>query len=427
MGLSSFAWETGHRPIYHAAAGAFNAKPPPYTPGKVLRAFANPEPFRYNNGLVYDAVRQAENLNDVAFMRRALDLAARGVGTTLPNPHVGAVMVRAGAVVGEGFHRKAGEPHAEVLALREAGDKARGATVYVTLEPCAHRGRTGPCADALVAAGVAEVVVASDDPNPLVSGQGYARLERAGIRVRRGVLGAEAARLNEAFLYAVKHGRPFMHVKWAMTLDGKNGPPSGGTQAISGPAGRRYVHGLRAASDAVLVGGETVRTDDPQLTVREFAWDDGRELRQPARIVVTNRPVDVRRRVFAPDAARTVLFGRDPGAAQLELLRREGVAVEVLPGPEGLQWERALAKLGERELRSVLVEAGPRLAGELVRRRLAQRVTVLISARVLGGEHSRSAVGGPDPASLADALALTDMETAVHGDDIIVTGRVAER
>lgn len=397
------------------------------TPARPVTSFANPAPFRYNKDLVYDAVRQAENLNDVAFMRRALELAARGVGTTLPNPHVGSVIVRDGAVVGEGFHRKAGEPHAEVLALRQAGEQARGATVYVTLEPCAHRGRTGPCADALVAAGVAEVVAAGDDPNPLVSGQGFARLEAAGIRVRRGVLAAEADRLNEAFLFSVRHKRPFLHLKWAMTLDGKSAPPAGGTQQISGPAARRYVHGLRAASDAVLVGGETVRVDDPQLTVREFAWDDGRELRQPARIVVTSRPVDVRKRVFAPGAGRMVLFGRDPGPAQLDALEREGVAAAVVPGPDGLQWERALAWLGERELRSVLVEAGPKLAGELVRRRLAQRVTAVISTRVLGGAHSRPAVGGPDPAGLGEALALVDVETAMLGDDIVITGRVPER
>ena len=360
-------------------------------------------------------------------MRRALELASHGVGTTFPNPRVGAVIVRDGAIVGEGFHRKAGEPHAEVLALRAAGEKAKGATAYVTLEPCSHRGRTGPCADALIAAGVTAVVTACDDPNPLVAGQGYAKLEAAGILVRRGVLSAEAERLNEAFLYAIRAQRPFLHLKWAMTLDGKNAPPAGGTQQISGPAARRYVHRLRAESDAVLVGGETVRIDDPALTVRAFAWDDGRELRQPARIVATNRPVDLRRRVFAPGAPRFVLFGRDPGAAQLEALAREGVAAEVLPGPDGVHWERALAALGARELRSVLVEAGPKLAGELIRRRLAQRVTAVISTRVLGGAHSRPAVGGPDPDALADALALRDVETSVLDGDIVITGRTPER
>lgn len=355
-------------------------------------------------------------------MRRALDLAARGVGTTLPNPHVGSVVVRAGEVVGEGFHRKAGEPHAEVLALREAGERARGATVYVTLEPCAHQGRTGPCAEALVAAGVAEVVVAVGDPNPQVAGRGLARLREAGITVRTGVLAAEAARLNEAFLYSVRHGRPFLHLKWAMTLDGKNAPPQGGAHRISGPAGLAWVHRQRAMADAVLVGGETVRVDDPRLTVRDFAWDDGRALRQPARVVVTNRPVDAAKAVFAPGAPRYVLFGRDPGKDARAALERAGVTSEVFAGEAGLAWEPALAWLGKRELRSVLVEAGPQLAGALLRRRLAQRVSAVVSLRVLGGANSRAAVGGDDPLTLADALALSNVEVARLGDDVLITG-----
>jgi diaminohydroxyphosphoribosylaminopyrimidine deaminase/5-amino-6-(5-phosphoribosylamino)uracil reductase len=372
--------------------------------------------------LTLDAVRQ-EITDDLFYMQRALELASRGKGTTFPNPRVGSVVVRDGVVVGEGFHRRAGEPHAEVIALQMAGEKARGATVYVTLEPCSHRGRTGPCADALIAAGVAEVVAAVEDPNPKVAGEGFRKLEAAGIRVRRGVLAEEAAGMNEAFFHAVRTKRPFLHLKWAMTLDGKNAPPEGGRHQISGPEAKAWLHQLRAESDAVLVGGETVRTDNPQLTVRNFTWPDGRELRQPARIVVTNRPVDARKLVFAPGERRIVLFGRDPGQAQLDTLRREGVECEVIPGREGLHWERALEWLGEQEFRQILIEAGPRLAGELIRRRLVQRVSVLVSPRILGGAGSRPAVSGPDPASMQDALALKEIQVSQLGADVLITGR----
>ena len=358
------------------------------------------------------------------FMDQALALAANGTGTTHPNPRVGAIVVKNGVVVGAGFHRAAGEPHAEILALAAAGEAARGATVYVTLEPCSHQGRTGPCADALVAAGVKEVVAAMEDPNPKVAGQGFSKLEAAGITVRKGIRKPEAQRLNEAFLFAIKAGRPFMHLKWAMTLDGKNAPPAGGMHAISGEQANAFVHRLRAESDAVMVGGETVRIDDPQLTVRDFAWPDAREVRQPRRIVVTSQPVDVSRKVFQPGAARIVLQGAEPAAGQREVMEKAGIACEVFPGPEGLDWERALAALGQKEIRSVLVEAGPRLAGELIRRGLVERITVLINMRVLGGADSRAAVGGPNPLSMADALRLEDAESTWLGEDVCVTGRV---
>jgi diaminohydroxyphosphoribosylaminopyrimidine deaminase/5-amino-6-(5-phosphoribosylamino)uracil reductase len=387
--------------------------------------FANPMSFRYNNCFGFNAVRNdLSEAMDTMFMDQALALAARGIGTTFPNPRVGAVVVKNGVVVGSGFHRAAGEPHAEALALAAAGEAARGASVYVTLEPCSHHGRTGPCADALIAAGVKEVVAAMADPNPKVAGMGFQKLEKAGIAVRKDVRRDEAADLNEAFLFAIQHGRPWIHLKWAMTLDGKNAPPAGGTHSISGPQSRSFVHRLRAEADAVMVGGETVRVDDPQLNVRDFQWPDGRELRQPTRVVVTNKPVDVTRAVFRDGAPRLVLFGAEPGADALASLERARVESEVFAGPHGIDWERALEALGKREIRSLLVEAGPRLAGELIRSRLVERVTVLIAPKVLGGAGSRSAVGGPDPRSLADALALVDVKVSMVGDDICISGRV---
>ncbi len=360
------------------------------------------------------------------FMARALELAARGVGTASPNPCVGAVIVRDGRIVGEGFHRKAGEPHAEIHALRAAGDRARGATLYVTLEPCAHTGRTGPCAGAVVEAGIAEAVVAHADPNPQVAGRGLSRLREAGIRVRLGEGESEARRLNEAFLFAVARGRPWLHLKWAMTLDGKSATASGESKWITGPAARARVHRMRAEADAVLVGGETLRADDPALTVRDFAWGDDRELRQPERIVVTNRPVDLERRLFAGGPGVTVLFGADPGAGHRAALADRGVRAEVYAGEGGLDWDAALRSLGERDMRSVLVEAGPTLAGVLLRGCLAQRVTAFVSPRILGGAHSRPAVGGPDPLRLAEAKTLVDTRWEAVGDDWMLTGLLPE-
>ncbi len=385
--------------------------------------------FRYNVPLdLYDdAVQQRDrSLTDERYMSRALELASRGVGTTSPNPAVGCVIVRDGRVVGEGWHERAGEPHAEVHALREAGEAARGATLYVTLEPCSHTGRTGPCAEAVAQAGVAEVVVAVRDPNPRVSGRGIALLEKAGARVRVGVLEDEASRLNEAFFCAIATGRPFLHMKLAMTLDGRSATASGESQWITGPEARRLVHRMRAESDAVLVGGATLRADDPSLTVRDYLRDDGRPVRQPMRIVVTNEPVDTGRKLFADGAERLVLFGRDPGERHRADLADRGVGVDVFEGEGGLDWNAALQALGKRELRSVLIEPGAVLAGELVRRRLVQRVTAFVSPQLMGGVHSRPAVGGPDPIRLADALRLQNVECERVGEDFRITGRVPE-
>jgi diaminohydroxyphosphoribosylaminopyrimidine deaminase / 5-amino-6-(5-phosphoribosylamino)uracil reductase len=361
---------------------------------------------------------------DELFMARALVLAERGRGTASPNPCVGAVVVREGRVVGEGFHARAGEPHAEVHALREAGDLAIGATLYVTLEPCSHQGRTGPCADAAVNAGLAEVVVAVGDPNPLVAGRGIAHLREAGIAVRVGPGEAAARRLNEAFLFAIREQRPFIHLKWAMTLDGKSATANGESQWITGSEARANVHGLRAEADAILIGGATLRADDPSLTVRDFAWHDARAVRQPLRIVVTNQPVELSRKLFSDGHPVRLWFGKDPGAAHLAALAERGIAAEVFAGPDGLSWHQALRTLGQQEIRSLLVEAGPTLGGVLIRKRLVERVSAFINMRILGGAGSRPAVGGPDPRALGDAVALDDVTTEWCGPDLWLTGRV---
>lgn len=364
---------------------------------------------------------------DEVWMARALELAAKGVGTASPNPCVGAIVVRDGTVVGQGFHRKAGEPHAEVHALREAGSLARGATLYVTLEPCSHHGRTPPCAEAIIAAGIQSVVVAVVDPNPKVAGRGLQRLRDAGIEVRLGAGALMAERLNEAFLFAITAERPFIHLKWAMTLDGKSATAQGESRWITGPAARRKVHELRACHDAVLVGGETLRKDDPRLDVRDFVWPDARDLQQPARVVVTNRPVNLSQRAFARAGRAIVLFGRDPGEPHREALTRHGIQSRVFVASDGLDWQAALRWLAEQEFRSILVEAGPTLAGELLRKDLVERVSVFVAMRILGGAASKPAVGGPTPDRLTDAIRLRDVETTWLDGDLWVTGRICSR
>lgn len=365
---------------------------------------------------------------DGRFMQRALELAQLGLGTASPNPCVGAVIVRDGQIVGEGYHARAGEPHAEVHALREAGERARGATLYVTLEPCAHRGRTGPCALAVAEGGLSRVVAAMTDPNPQVGGKGLQHLRDAGIEVSVGLGETQARRLNEAFLFAISAGRPFMHLKWAMTLDGKSATAGGESQWITGPEARRQVHRLRAEYDAVLVGGGTLRADDPQLTVRDFAWADERPIRQPRRVVVTNEPVALDRRLWHDGGERTIFFGRDPGKdhlAEVQALGIEAIVAEAkgaTPG-SGVDWRSVMTHLAEREVRGILVEAGPGLAGALVRQGLVDRVSAFVNPRVLGGAGSQPAVGGPDPQRLDDALRLAEVEIQPCGDDLWITGR----
>ncbi|WP_371369839.1 bifunctional diaminohydroxyphosphoribosylaminopyrimidine deaminase/5-amino-6-(5-phosphoribosylamino)uracil reductase RibD [Pseudomonas sp. QL9] len=362
---------------------------------------------------------------DQAHMARALELARKGLYSTHPNPRVGCVIVKDGQVLGEGWHVRAGEPHAEVHALRQAGERARGATAYVTLEPCSHFGRTPPCADALVNAGVARVVAAMQDPNPQVAGRGLLRLADAGIEVSSGVLEAEARELNVGFIKRMESGLPFVRVKLAMSLDGRTAMASGESQWITGPAARRAVQRLRARSSVVLSGADTVLLDDARLTVRpdELGLDPEQTAlaagRQPLRVLV-----DGRLRV-PPDAP----FYRAGPALVASSAEREGFAADgrellVLPGNDGhVDLPRLLAELGSRGVNEVLVEAGPRLAGAFARQGLVDEYQVFMAPKLLGSS-ARPLLDLPLD-KMAEARELRILDIRAVGDDWLVTARPA--
>lgn len=314
---------------------------------------------------------------DRAHMVRALELAARGLYTTDPNPRVGCVLTNAGRVVGEGWHQRAGEPHAEVLALRAAGSQARGGTAYVTLEPCSHTGRTPPCADALVAAGLARVVCSSRDPNPQVAGRGFDRLRSAGIAVSVGGLAGEARQLNIGFFSRFERGRPFIRLKLAMSLDGRTAPASGARLWISGEASREDVQVWRARSSAVLTGSGTVRADDPRMDVR-LAY--GPWVRQPLRVVLDTT-------LRSPPGAR-IFQGGSALVFAAEDAPRNSLAdlpIERVPrAAGGLDLDAVIRRLSALEMNEVLLECGATLAGAFVANRLVDELVLYVAPKLLG-------------------------------------------
>ena len=315
---------------------------------------------------------------DERWMARACELALLGLNTTTPNPRVGCVLVNnAGDCIGEGFHLRAGEPHAEVNALRAAGAAARGATAYVTLEPCSHHGRTGPCSEALVAAGVAAVVYGMEDPNPLVSGQGLARLRAAGIDVRGPVLEEQARALNPGFVQRMTRGRPWVRCKLAMSLDGRTAMASGESFWITGEAARADVQHWRARSCAVITGITTVLHDDPALTVRDPAF--GENPRQPLRVVIDSRlrtPPEARLlRMPGATVIATCAFNRPPLGAEIWGMPSIAGAVDL---------HALVARLAERGCNEILVETGPTLAGSFLRAGLIDELLLYVAPKLLG-------------------------------------------
>lgn len=357
-----------------------------------------------------------DQTEDQRWMARALELARRGQYSSDPNPRVGCAIVRDGRVVGEGWHERPGTPHAEVHALSTAGEAARGATAYLNLEPCAHHGRTGPCADALVAAGVARVVAAIADPNPLVSGQGFATLERAGIETAHDVLAAEAERINRGFLKRHREGRPWFTVKTAISLDGRTALASGDSRWISGEPARDEVQYLRAASSAVLTGIGTVLSDNPRLTVR---LDSG--LRQPARVVLDPslrcRPDS---RLFGEGGPVFVIATRDD-AARVRALSAAGATVVRLPARAGrVDLEAVAGWLAEQQFNEILVEAGATLNGALLDAGLVDEL-ILYMAPVLLGSSARPLFALPPIARMSQRRELEITDVTRVGDDWRVT------
>ncbi len=339
---------------------------------------------------------------DERFMRRALGQAARGLGDTNPNPLVGCVVVGGGRVVGDGFHERAGGPHAEVTALGRAGRRARGSTLYVNLEPCAHHGRTPPCAPLVVAAGVRRVVAALRDPNPLVAGRGLALLRRSGVAVTTGVLANEAARLNARFLHSARAGRPFVLLKAAQTLDGRIATASGHSKWITSPEERKQARWLRRLHDAVLVGIDTVLADDPLLL------PSPRTRRPFARVVLDSQlrlPATSRLARSVGPRAPVLVLTRRATAPRRRRLERAGVEVLEVPGSrERVSLEGAIEALGARGIASVMVEGGSEVLGSFLAARLVDQVALFNAPLLLGGRGSRPSFGGPDPAVIEEAL-----------------------
>ncbi len=365
---------------------------------------------------------------DERYMWMALDLARQGLGKTNPNPMVGAVLVKDGEVLGTGYHEQAGLPHAEIIALQDAGERARGATLYVNLEPCSHQGRTPPCVDAIIGAGIRKVVLAAADPNPLVSGQGIGKLQEAGIIVKKGILEEKALRLNEVFIKYITTRRPFVVVKAAMTLDGKIATRQGESQWISGEKSREFVHKLRSISDGIMVGINTVLYDNPRLTVR---LDGTEQTVQPWRIIVDSQgrlPLEARVS-RGPDGSRTLLATTQaipPG--KMEALSAQGVEVVALPDRQGrVDLDELMLELGKREISALLVEGGGALNYSLLEGSLIDKIYLFIAPLLLGGEKAPSPFAGEGVESLTESWVVENMELKQLDNDLLVIGYPARR
>jgi len=361
---------------------------------------------------------------DERLMHPALALADKARGLTSPNPLVGAFVVRDGVVVGEGFHAKAGTPHAERLALAAAGEAARGATLYVTLEPCVHQGRTPPCVPAVLEAGIRRVVVAVLDPNPRVSGAGVAALRQAGLEVSAGCLEEEARRLNRPFFTWVTERRPFVTLKVAMSLDGKIAGWDRSSRWITGEAARREGHRLRSEADAIAVGISTILADDPELTVRlEPAWP-----REPYRVVVDSHGrTPVTARVIAagrPERTLIAVTESAPGD-RLRALEAAGSQVLRLPSRDGrVDLNALMADLAQREVTALLLEGGGELNAGFLEAGLVDRVLVFVAPMLLGGRQSPTPLEGPGR-GLKEAFRLTGMTVRAMGEDLLIEGDIA--
>lgn len=358
------------------------------------------------------------------YQKHALALARRGEGRTSPNPPVGAVVVSGGRIVGEGFHPKAGEPHAEIFALRQAGEAARGAELYVTLEPCSHHGRTGPCADAVIDAGIRKVYVGCVDPNPQVAGRGVARLEAAGVEVACGLLETECKQLLAPFARHITTGMPFVTLKGAMTLDGQTATSTGASQWITNPASREEVHRLRDRCDAVVTGVGTVVADDCQLTVR--LPQGGRD---PLRVVVdsTLRVPEQARILHLSSSAGTLLATtRQAAPAKVAMLRERGVEVLVCADDDQGRVDLVdlMRKLGNRDIQHVLLEAGATLNRAALKAGIVNRLALFVAPMLFGGGDGMPLFAGAGVLSPDAAYRLEDLRTRIIDGDVLVEGEI---
>jgi diaminohydroxyphosphoribosylaminopyrimidine deaminase / 5-amino-6-(5-phosphoribosylamino)uracil reductase len=357
--------------------------------------------------------------DDYRYMAQALRLAEQGLYTTSPNPRVGCVIVREGKVIGQGWHERASQPHAEIHALNAAGEKARGATVYVTLEPCNHHGKTGPCAVALIKAGVARVVAAMQDPNPLVKGGGLEKLKQAGVQAECGILENEARELNIGFISRMTRGRPWVRIKIAASLDGKTALNNGKSRWITGEPARQDAHHWRARSCAILTGIGTVRDDDPQLTVRHVKTP-----RQPLRVVVDSKlEILPTARVLQGGSAR--IFCAVDDETRISRLKDAGAEVIILPNQEGkVELSQMMASLAKSEVNEILVEGGFRLNGSLLKAGLVDELLLYLAPHLLGG-NARGMFELPELTELAGRRELKILDLRMVGQDMRVLARFA--
>jgi diaminohydroxyphosphoribosylaminopyrimidine deaminase / 5-amino-6-(5-phosphoribosylamino)uracil reductase len=358
---------------------------------------------------------------DEKFMKIALSLAERARGRTSPNPMVGAVIVKNGEIVGRGYHQKAGTPHAEIHAIADAGEKARDSVIYVSLEPCSHHGRTGPCTQAIIDAGLSRVVMAMLDPNPIVSGSGKAILESHGIQTKAGILEAEACKLNEAFIKYITTKQPFVILKTAMSLDGKIATASGKSKWITSEGSRRLVHQIRDEVDAIMVGIGTVLRDDPSLTTRLSE----RQGHDPIRVILDSRGrISLEAKVLNLDSPAQTIVAVTSQAPQEKIDKLEERAeVLVIPEQDGrIDLQALMLELGKMEIMSVLLEGGAEVNASALKAGIVDKAMVFIAPRLIGGAESPGPIGGSGIDELSEAVLLTDMSLEKIGEDILITG-----
>jgi diaminohydroxyphosphoribosylaminopyrimidine deaminase/5-amino-6-(5-phosphoribosylamino)uracil reductase len=358
------------------------------------------------------------------FMQKALDLARKGEGRTSPNPPVGAVVVSGAEIIGTGFHPAAGEPHAEIFALEAASVNSQGADLYVTLEPCNHYGRTGPCTEVIIQAGISRVFVGCLDPNPVVAGKGVERLQSAGIEVVTGLLESFCLRLIAPFKKHIETGLPFVTLKTAMTMDGQTATNCGDSKWVSGEQSRLHVHRMRNRSDAILTGIGSILADDSQLTTR--LPEGGRDA---LRIVVDSQlRIPDTAKILSPDAAALPLIATTSAAPQsrIDELKGKGVEVIVIPSDSvgRVSLSELMVDLGQRNIQSLLLEAGSELNGAVLRAGLVDRVAFFIAPKILGGDDGRSVFSGPGVGLMKDAVQLWDIRSCSFDDDMLIEGEV---
>jgi diaminohydroxyphosphoribosylaminopyrimidine deaminase/5-amino-6-(5-phosphoribosylamino)uracil reductase len=363
------------------------------------------------------------------FMECALSLAGLALGYTSPNPAVGAVVVRDGVVVGLGHTQPPGSVHAEIMALRQAGTRARGATMYVSLEPCCHHGRTPPCTQAIIDAGISEVNMSLIDPNPLVSGRGLKALEEAGIKTVVGQYEEKAREINEGYIKFITTGMPFVIAKFAMSLDGKIATQNGDSRWISGEESRNFVHYLRHIVDAIMVGANTVLADDPQLSARGCSGKGGKTKLQPLRVIVDGRGrTPPSARVFEEPGKTLVAVAKPLNAKKAEVFRKAGAeVVELKADKDVIDLKELLNILSRRQVTSVLVEGGSGLFGSLFDSGLVDKVLAFISPIIIGGDEAKSAVGGNGVSRVTEAFRLSRVKIMEFGDDVLVSGYVGAK